>query len=76
MPVNFEEVKKNAAEQGLDLGRIAIQYEGLTDQEMLDLSARRLGRAAGRPGAWLGTFTEDGEALFPTKAVAVISLEA
>jgi hypothetical protein len=72
MPVNFEAVKKNAAEQGLDLGRIAIQ----TDQEMLDLSARRLGRAAGRPGAWLGTFTEDGEALFPAKAVAVISLEA
>jgi hypothetical protein len=76
MAVDFDEVRKNVAEQGLDLGGIAILYEGLTDGELFELSDRGLGRGAGRPGAWLERFTEDGQALFPTKAVAVLTLEA
>jgi len=64
MAVDFDAVKKNAVEQGLDLQGITILYEGLTDSELLELSARGLGRGAGRPGAWLGRFTEDGRVLF------------
>ncbi len=76
MAVDFDEVRKTVAEDGLDLRGVGILYEGLTDKELLELSALGLGRAVGRPGAWLGRFTEDGQALFPTKAVAVFTLEA
>jgi len=53
MALNFEAVRKSVAKQGLDLQGIMILHEGLTDAESLELSARGLGRGAGRPGAWL-----------------------
>jgi hypothetical protein len=74
--VDFDAVKMNAEAQGLNFQGIAIPYEGLTDSELLELSARGLGRSAGRPGAWLGRFTDDGQVLFPHKAVSVHTLEA
>jgi hypothetical protein len=77
MAVDFDAVRANAADQGILLQEVAIMYEGLTDEEILTLAARDLvGVSLGRPGALLGKFTEDGQALFPHKAVAVHYLGA
>jgi hypothetical protein len=76
MAVDFDAVRESVAEQGLNLQGVIILYEGLTDSEWLELSARGLGRGAGRPGARLGRFTDDGQVLFPEKAVSVHTLEA
>jgi hypothetical protein len=52
-------------------------YEGLTDEEVQTLTERGLvGVALERPGALLGKFTSDGEALFPHKAVGIHYLGA
>jgi len=56
--------------RALDPKGVVILYEGLTDTDLLELSARRLGRSAGPSGAWLGRFPDDGQALFPETAVS------
>lgn len=77
MAVDFDAVRRNAADQGLILQEIAIMYEGLTDEEVQTLTERGLvGVALERPGALLGKFTSDGEALFPHKAVGIHYLGA
>jgi len=77
MAVDFDAVRANAAEQGIILQEVAIMCEGLTDEEVRILTDRGLvGVSLGRPGALLGKFTAEGEALFPQKAVGVHYLGA
>ncbi len=73
MPVDFDEVRKNAAAQGVPLSEIAIFYENLADDEIAALEQQGLitDRTARRVVA---RFAADGSALFPEKAVSVYSL--
>ena len=70
MVVDFDSVRKNAAEQGIDLSKIAILYEGLTASEILSLE--EAGCVAYKAEKCvIGKFTKEGREMFGTKAVGV-----
>lgn len=73
--VNFDEVRKNASEQGIDLASIAIVYKDLNQDEIdvlkqLDLITHENG------GNIIARFCKNGDVCFPKKAVSVFSLSA
>lgn len=76
MSVDFSEVMRNAAKQGIDLQQITIKYENLTSDEVKLLESRQVitSRLAG--GGLLAKFPIEGEPLFPGKATAVLYLGA
>ena len=76
MTVDFPEVKRNAAKQGIDLQQITIKYENLTLEEVDMLESRHMITSRLPGGALLAKFPEDGEPLFPDKATAVLYLGA
>jgi hypothetical protein len=76
MPVDFEAVRRNAAEQGVDLQEITIKYEGLTAEELSRLEAHQEVTHRTGSGNVLAKFPVEGKPLFPHKAAAVFSLGA
>jgi hypothetical protein len=72
--VDFDAVRKNASEQGVELRFITIKYENLTDDETNELTNLGLLTRALSPGTALGRFMDDGRVLFPEKATAVFTL--
>ncbi len=76
MPVDFEQVKLNAAAQGVDLASITIQYEQLTVDELRQMRAFGLVSYELNNGRIMALFPEDGNPLFPHKATAVFCLNA
>ena len=72
-PVDFDAVRENARNQGVDLCHIAILYANLTQQEIDEMkSAKAL--VEGCVG--VGRFLADGGVMYPQKATAVYSLVA
>ena len=76
MNVDFPEVKRNAAKQGVDLQQITIIYENLTTEEKDVLNSHRLITNQLPGGGCLAKFPEDGDPLFPAKATGVLYLGA
>jgi hypothetical protein len=74
--VDFAAVKRNASEEGIPLSEIAIKYENLTDHEAEELQRRGLLPYVMTGGSALGKFADNGDVLFPSKAVAVLYLAA
>jgi hypothetical protein len=75
MVVDFDEVRRNAASQGIALDQIAIFYKGLTADEMAELERRGL-VARKTESVVIGKFLPDGGVLFPERATGVYSLSA
>ena len=75
--VDFDAVKRNAADDGIPLSEIAIKYERLTASEFAELERQGLlTHALPDGGSALAKFATNGDALFPAKAVAVLHLAA
>jgi hypothetical protein len=75
--VDFEAVIRNAEAQGVDLQEIAIQYEGLTPDDLIELRLRQHITHNRRNGTVLAKFPGDGGIpSCPEKAVAVHYLGA
>lgn len=73
--VDIELVKKNAANQGIDLQHITLVYVGLNENEKARLC--ELGLIGTDNGnRVLGRFTSDGDALFPDKIESCLYLPA
>lgn len=79
-PVDFDSVRKNAAEQEVNLSEIAIFYEGLSPDQVTLM--REKGVVAQESGASpigasvIGRFCADGSVLFPEFASGVHYLGA
>ena len=71
--VNFDEVRRNAREQGISLTEIAIIYENLTESEIHLLKERNL-YVSQTTTKVIGRFSEDGAEMFSERAVGVHSL--
>lgn len=73
MPIDFDEIRINAAAAGISLSEIAIFYENLTALEigMLD-SAGLVTHITNKQV--IGRFKPDGSVMFPEKAVKVYTL--
>jgi hypothetical protein len=72
---DIESVKNNALAQGISLQEIAILYVGLDETERQTLAALNLLKFETET-ALAATFTEGGEALFPSKITGVYYLGA
>jgi hypothetical protein len=75
MPLDFDEIKRNAQKDGIPLSEISIVYRGLTDQELARMKEFMLITHRSED-TMIGRFTEDGQMLFPDKTVAVHKLSA
>lgn len=76
MAVNFAEISKNAADQGVNLAELAIVYEDLSRRELKKMNeAGLLAKELGN-GKCLGRFATDGTAMFESKATGVLYLAA
>lgn len=73
MSLNFEEIIRNATEQGVALSEIAIFYEGLDDFEVSILQRLNLVVLKNETSV-VAKFSSQDDALFPDKAVGVYSL--
>jgi hypothetical protein len=75
MSLDFDAIRANAANDGIDLAGVAIIYEGLTSEELAQM--RAVGRIARETEQTvLGKFAGDGTVMFPDKAIRVIYLGA
>jgi hypothetical protein len=74
--VDFPEVMRNAAKEGIDLQEITIKYENLTPDEIKVLESRQIITNRLPGGGLLAKFPKEGEPLFPDKATAVLYLGA
>jgi len=74
--VDFPEVMRNAAKQGIDLQEIAIKYENLTSDKVKVLESRQMITNQLPGGGLLAKFPKDGQPLFPDKATAILYLGA
>jgi hypothetical protein len=72
---DIELVKNNALIQGIALQQIVILYVGLDETERQTLAALKLLKFETET-ALAATFTEDGEALFPSKITSAYYLGA
>jgi hypothetical protein len=73
MPIDFDEIRKNAALEGVALSEISIIYADLTDDEIAAME--RSGLVTHRNGKKLmAKFASDGTAMFPEKCVGVLTL--
>jgi hypothetical protein len=73
MTPDYDEIRRNAALEGISLSEIAILYRGLTEDEILAMESR--GLVARKSGDTLiGRFSEDGSVMFPEKSTGVIHL--
>jgi hypothetical protein len=73
--VDFAEIVKNAADQGIDLNEITLIYEDVSDEELIALQSHNL-VATRTARCVLGKFNKEGLALFPDKVTGVYSLSA
>ena len=73
--VDFVLIVKNAEKQGIDLSEIALFYEGLTDEELNELSRRNLVTEI-TSKCVIGRFDKEGIPHFPNKVTSVYSLGA
>ena len=76
MSVDFHEVMRNAAKQGIDLQEITIKYENLTPDEIKVLESRQIITNRLPGGGLLAKFPKEAEPLFSDKATAVLYLGA
>jgi hypothetical protein len=75
--LNFDEIRRNAAEQSISLSEIAIIYDGISDEQFEALNRQGLVVSGdGESGKCVGRFTNDGEVLFPDMATGVLYLGA
>ena len=74
--LDFDEIRKNAEEQGISLSEIAILYENLDPSELHVLETMDLLASRSSTSTAVGRFTRQGEALFPQKATGVLHLGA
>ena len=74
--VDFAEVMRNAANEGIDLQQIAIKYENLTTDELQQLGLHQVITSYLPGNGVLAKFPESGEPLFQSKASAVLYLGA
>ncbi len=74
MSLDFDEIRRNAKEQGVALSQIAVIYEGLSDDqfELLNLKGLLVNDLGN--GRAIGRFVENGEVLFADMAVQVLYL--
>jgi hypothetical protein len=73
--VDFAEVRRNAAKDGIDVREIAIHYEGLTADEIKQLEAHQDISHRSLKGV-IAKFPTEGDPLFPEKATSVHHLGA
>lgn len=73
--IEIEDVKRNAAEQGVPLSGIAIFYDGLTDDEKDFMREQNL-ITHDNGSSVVARFTNTGEALFHEKIKGFHSLAA
>jgi len=73
--IDVETVKRNAAEQGVELSSIAIFYDGLTEDEK-DLMREQNLITQDNGSIVIARFTNAGEALFQQKIKGFHSLAA
>ena len=76
MCLNFDEIRQNAQEQGVNLQEIAIVYKGLTDNQIETMNAKGLLVQKLGNGGGIGKFSAEGEVLFAEMAVQVLYLGA
>ena len=76
MCLDFDEIRRNAQEQGVNLQEIAIVYAGLTDDQIETLNAKGLLVKNLGNGGGMGKFDAKGEVLFAEMAVQVLYLGA
>lgn len=73
--LDFDVIRRNAAEQGVSLAEIAVFYEKLDEDEIAVLEG--MGLVSYKNGTSIvGRFTKSGEVLFPNKVVGIHSLGA
>lgn len=75
MPLDFDEIKRNAQKDGIPLTEISIVYQNLTEQEIAMMEEFMVITHRSE-GTVIGRFTEEGQVLFPEKAVSVFKLSA
>lgn len=75
MPIDFDEVRTNAAASGIPLSQIAILYDDLSGLEIGMLESEGLIAHVTNKQV-VGKFKADGSVMFPDKAVGVYSLAA
>lgn len=73
--VDFDQIVRNATEQGIDLSEIALFYEGLTDEELSELKRHHLFVRQSN-ACVIGRFNKEGIPFFPKKVTGVYSLSA
>lgn len=74
-PVDFDAIRKNAANEGISLQQIAIFYKDLSPGEIAVMEEFCL--ITDRTGdSIVARFTENGDAMFPQKATGVYYLGA
>ena len=74
--VNFAEISKNAADQGVNLAEITIVYGGLSSRQISKMKEAGLLVQNLGSGKCFGRFAKDGTALFESNAVSVLYLAA
>lgn len=73
--VDFEQIVRNASDQGIDLSEIALFYAELTNEELSELKRHQL--FVNQSNACvIGRFNKEGIPLFPDKVTGVYSLSA
>ena len=75
MGVDFDAVRANAAKEGIPLNEIAIVYRNLTEIEIAQMQEFCLITHPSEDSV-IAKFMEDGTAMFPGKAEAVLYLAA
>jgi hypothetical protein len=74
--LDFDEIRRNAIEQGIDLSQITIIYEELNDNQFEALNAGGLVVTDLGDGNAIGRFKANGDVLFPEMATGVLYLGA
>ena len=74
MELDFNEIRRNAQEQGISLDEIGIMYKDLTRQQIDLLNSKRLIASDLGNGRAIGRFCVEGEVLCPEMAVGVLHL--
>jgi hypothetical protein len=73
--VDFEQLVRNASDQGIDLNEIALLYEPLRDEEIHELKRHQLFVEESN-ACIVGRLNKEGVALFPDKVTGLYSLSA
>ena len=73
--INLDEIRRNAKEQGIEIGEIALLYSDLDESEIRILEGMNLIARKSEIGV-IGKFLANGEVMFPEKVTGVHYLGA